>query len=314
MSEIEMAVDARATPTDVNMPVSGAIAGALTVLFYYAIGGPFVDSYAANLFIDHGWVPYAIFFLGSWAFTILVFKAVLLRMQARALQMELLPKKLGDRISPQNAMKFGRYIQSIARSSSRDFLVDRILRAVMFYEARENAQDVVEHLDIGAQADANAVESSYTMIRVFVWAIPILGFIGTVLGISAAVASFSVNTQTAVDLVAMKSSISLVTQGLGVAFDTTLLGLVVSILIMLPAAYIQKTEEDFLASVSEYCNQHLVSRLDDRYPGGAGDRGVTDTVDLLRDILGSLKSIEQRLRSQVDGPDGDTQSIPSAES
>ena len=65
----------------------------------------------------------------------------------------------------------------------------------------------------------------------------------------------------AADLEVVKSSIGTVTTGLGVAFDTTLLALVMSIFIMLPASSLQKAEEDFLARVDDYCRRHLVARL-----------------------------------------------------
>ena len=61
----------------------------------------------------------------------------------------------------------------------------------------------------------------------------------------------------------MKESIGLVTGGLGVAFDTTLLALVMSILIMFPASAVQRIEEGFLGEVEEYCSENLVRRLRD---------------------------------------------------
>jgi hypothetical protein len=60
----------------------------------------------------------------------------------------------------------------------------------------------------------------------------------------------------------MKQSIGAVTSGLGVAFDTTLLALVMSIFIMFPTSSLQKAEEDFLDRVDVYCEQHLGRRLD----------------------------------------------------
>ncbi len=128
---------------------------------------------------------------------------------------------------------------------------------------RGSAPDVIDQLASQSQLDANAVESSYTMVRVFIWAIPLLGFIGTVVGISAAVAGFSDSVASAVDLDVMKQSIGTVTMGLGVAFDTTLLALVMSIVIMLPTTSLQKAEEDFLSRVDAYCDERLGRRLDD---------------------------------------------------
>jgi biopolymer transport protein ExbB/TolQ len=115
-----------------------------------------------------------------------------------------------------------------------------------------------------AEIDASAVESSYSILKVFIWAIPILGFIGTVIGIGNAVGGFSTSLKGIQEIALVKDSLGSVTLGLTVAFDTTLLALIVSLLIMFPTSSIQKSEDDLLISVEEYCNENLVSRLHGR--------------------------------------------------
>jgi hypothetical protein len=66
------------------------------------------------------------------------------------------------------------------------------------------------------------VQSSYTLSNVFIWAIPILGFIGTVIGIGQAVGAFSGSLDQAQDISLLKKSLNDVTGGLATAFDTTL--------------------------------------------------------------------------------------------
>ena len=66
------------------------------------------------------------------------------------------------------------------------------------------------------------------------------------------------------------------TTGLGVAFDTTLLALVMSIVIMFPASSLQKAEEDFLNRVEFYCDERLARRLDDSATPVAGQTPVAD--------------------------------------
>ena len=66
-----------------------------------------------------------------------------------------------------------------------------------------------------------------------IWAIPILGFIGTVWGISGAVSNFS-SAMTSVESAAavseaLKDNLPLVTADLATAFDTTLLALLLSV-------------------------------------------------------------------------------------
>ena len=127
-----------------------------------------------------------------------------------------------------------------------------------------------------SEIDANAVDSSYTLLKVFIWAIPILGFIGTVIGISSAVGGFSGALDQAQDISVLKESLNGVTQGLATAFDTTLIALVMSMLVMFPTSSIQKSEEDLLNWVDEYCNENLIKRLNDGREGGA-ERGAAGT-------------------------------------
>ncbi|NRA09969.1 MAG: MotA/TolQ/ExbB proton channel family protein, partial [Myxococcales bacterium] len=239
--------------------LTGAAALAATLLFYLALQ-PFPDSTLNALFTQRGWVPYGISFLSAWAGVMLVVKFRLLGDHRRALQLDLLPRSLGERITPDNAGAFIEHLdaQPIAPGNP---LCQRIRRGLLHFSARRDASQLVGQLGGQAQADADALESSYTLVRVFIWAVPILGFIGTVIGIGAAVGGFSESVGAAVDLDVMKESIGSVTGGLGIAFDTTLVALVMSILIMFPASSLQKAEEDFLAAVEDYTDEQLVVRL-----------------------------------------------------
>ena len=108
-----------------------------------------------------------------------------------------------------------------------------------------------------SEIDATMVDSSYVLIKVFIWAIPILGFIGTVLGISEAVSSFGGEMGAAADIEKIKEQLGQVTGGLSEAFDTTLVSLIFSLFVMFPTSVMQKNEEDLLNKVDEYCNEYF---------------------------------------------------------
>ncbi len=277
MSEDHVPAPLRANaPTDVSATLTGALAAGATVAFYGIAVLPLSGTYFGALFGERGWVPYLISYLSLWAALVLILKARVLARQRRALDLELLPRLNEERITPTNALEYATRVEELGRAVPGSTLVARIRRALQHFEARREAREVVDQLTNQAQADADAVESSYTMVRVFIWAVPILGFIGTVIGIGQAVGGFSEAVGGAADLDVMKESIGSVTTGLALAFDTTLLALVMSILIMFPASSLQKAEEDFLAHVEDYCDGHLVRRLDDGSHGRTPETRVIE--------------------------------------
>jgi biopolymer transport protein ExbB/TolQ len=211
--------------------------------------------------------------------------------QRDALALDLLPERLGARVTPTNAAEFVAHIDTLPATASDGMLAQRIRRALQHYGARHDVREVVTTLESQAGADADAVESSYAMVRVFIWAVPVLGFIGTVLGIGAAVGGFSDAIGSAVDLDVMKNSIGSVTGGLSIAFDTTLLALVMSILIMFPASAIQRREEAFLAEVDDYCAEYLIPKLRDELTADADEAVISA---LAQRLVASMQAGERR--------------------
>ncbi|HPC58032.1 MAG TPA: MotA/TolQ/ExbB proton channel family protein, partial [Kiritimatiellia bacterium] len=102
---------------------------------------------------------------------------------------------------------------------------------------------------------------TYTLARTMMWAIPILGFIGTVQGLSSAVGGFGDFLSGAADLAAIKGAIADVTIGLGVAFDTTFLALMLVTIIQFPLSSVMRREATLLGEIEVYIDEHFVSRL-----------------------------------------------------
>ena len=119
--------------------------------------------------------------------------------------------------------------------------------------ARTLAETEVEHL-----------ENSYSLPRFFVWALPIVGFVGTVWGIGLSISFFSDTmgaSQSGTSVSALlQQNIPLVTKGLSTAFDTTLLALVLS----LPATgflvLTERDERDYLLKLEEQWRRFSASR------------------------------------------------------
>ncbi|HRZ13734.1 MAG TPA: MotA/TolQ/ExbB proton channel family protein [Kiritimatiellia bacterium] len=109
--------------------------------------------------------------------------------------------------------------------------------------------------------DTSSSDSSYALSRVLIWAIPILGFIGTVQGLGSAVSGFADFLRSSAELSAIKGAIGNVTIGLGVAFDTTFLALMLVTFLMFPLSSLQRREETLFVEIDIYLDEVLISRL-----------------------------------------------------
>jgi biopolymer transport protein ExbB/TolQ/DNA-directed RNA polymerase subunit RPC12/RpoP len=246
--------------TDVNLLTSSGIGlGVAVAVLLLMIPLKMAGIFIGELFLDRGWVPFALVFLFGWSVVILYLKGKKIKRQKDSMLLDLLPSELSKDITQESVGKFVEHVHELPVGAGESFLVNRVQRGLEHFRVRNSNPEVAAVLTSQSDIDANAVQSSYTILNVFIWAIPILGFIGTVIGISAAVSGIDMSG----DVAEVKDSLNVVTSGLATAFDTTLIALVMSMFVMFPTSSLQKAEEDMLNSVDEYCNENLLKRLND---------------------------------------------------
>lgn len=243
------------------------------------------------LFTDRGWVPYVITLISVWALFLLGAKLIRLQRERAILGRDLIVVASDGRLGPEDAEAALVALRAAPANIAESFLARRLERALRHFQSRRRSVELVEFLATESRADEGRVDASYGLVRVFVWVVPTLGFIGTVIGIGAAVAGFSETLEAASSLDGMKESIGLVTGGLGVAFDTTLLALVMSILIMFPSTAVQRIEEAFLGEIDDYFAEYLIPRLRDESTG-EGDQVAIEA--LAQRLVASMQSSERR--------------------
>lgn len=260
------------------------VAGILGTALFYAAIYPFAWSggkltYLGRLFIgassmsQGGWVPIAEVFVFFWAIGMLVAKYFKIRRQQRAMLLDVLPTEIGRKITTGNLDKFLENIGQLPKDAVGSFLVTRCIRGLEHFRARKSAADTATMLASQSDLDASSVDASYTMFHVFIWAIPILGFLGTVIGVSAAVGGFTGTLENSSDIGALKEGLKSITSGLGTAFDTTLVALSMAMILTFPVSALQKLEGSVIGQVDEYTNEYLLRRLEDGR--GGPDRGAS---------------------------------------
>jgi hypothetical protein len=158
---------------------------------------------------------------------------------------------------------------------------------------RNSNPEAATVLSAQSDVDANDVQSSYTLLKIFIWAIPILGFIGTVQGLGEAVGGFASGMGNTDDVAVLKNSLGMITKGLAVAFDTTLIALIMAIPLMFFMSAMQKAEEDVLNSIDEFCTENLLKRLNELRNDLTTDEGKQDMIAQMIASLGQLFEQQQ---------------------
>jgi hypothetical protein len=130
----------------------------------------------------------------------------------------------------------------------------RRLREALEYVYRKGSADALDdELRSLADLDVARMHAGYSFARIVIWAIPILGFLGTVIGITEAVAGLSPQ--------ALEDSLPSVTAGLGVAFDTTTLSLALSMALMFCLHTAERFESQLVADVDSRVAAEMVGRF-----------------------------------------------------
>jgi len=240
----------------------------LMTLVFYACLYPF--AYKKVQYVDmffHGGeanrsvIPYFTMLLAFWCVAILILKYSKLGLQQRALSLAILPTDPKFELVPNTAEQILHEIGCKVEDPKQFMLLNRIIRCLSNLKNLGNIPDAAEGLVVQAENDENYLESTYTLVKGFIWAIPVLGFIGTVLGLSQAVGGFGKVVSQGAGIEQLKESLSGVTSGLAIAFETTLIALVAALVIQLMMTIIRKREEDFLDECSDYCHRNIISKL-----------------------------------------------------
>ena len=248
--------------TRVNNLLTGLLGGMLTASFFGLLQVPSLrDTLFADVFINRGPTQFAVVFLFFWSLAILGMKWLKLRFQKRALDVRVIPSEPGFTLSTATVGRVLDHIHDCVDDPRHFVLFNRIVVALANLRNLGHVGDVDDILRSQASQDESAMETSYALVQGFVWAIPVLGFIGTVLGLSAAIGEFGGVLGDAGEISQITSALKGVTAGLATAFDTTLVALVAALCIQMLMTVLKKNEEEFLDAAMEFGIRNVVGRL-----------------------------------------------------
>lgn len=246
--------------TDTNTVLTFLLGSLLTVLLYAALL-PIRDTFIGRMHLDRGPTPYFTAFFINWSLVILLIKTRKIVMQRRALEYLVVPNEPDFVLSSATVETVMERIYQTVDDPKHFVLFNRIVIALSNLRNLGQVTEVDGILRSQASHDESSMETSYTMLGGFVWAIPVWGFIGTVLGLSTAIGGFAVVLQGAAQMEEIKGALQGVVGGLAVGFETTLQALVGAMFIQLYLTYLKKTEYQFLEQCSAYCVKNVVNKL-----------------------------------------------------
>jgi len=203
--------------------------------------------------------PATLFFF--WGVVVSLVKIPKLRLQRRALDLAAVPQHREFVLNEATAKTVLDRVRSLVDDTRYFILLNRIDRALSNLHNIGGVSDVSTILKAQSENDENQVASSYAIIHAMIWAIPVLGFVGTVLGLSIAIQKFTGALSATTDINQIKDHLKEVTAGLSTAFECTLIGLAFALLLHLLSDMVQQKETDFLDQCNDYCHAHVVSKL-----------------------------------------------------
>jgi biopolymer transport protein ExbB/TolQ len=194
----------------------------------------------------------ACFILMLWAMAIVASKWWATTRESRLLDVELVAVADGMRILPEDAREYSRQIQALPGAQRRSLLPRALLAALHRFGATGSIQDASDTARSVCEAESERLESELAMVRYIAWAIPSVGFIGTVRGIGEALGQAHK---------AVEGEIAGVTQSLGVAFNSTFVALLLSIVLMFLLHQLQLQQERLVLDTETYLDGHLIRHL-----------------------------------------------------
>ena len=128
----------------------------------------------------------ACFILALWVVAIIGLKARVALSERRLLGRSLLEVAPGATILPEDTRQYIRPLQALAEDE-REYLLPRALQAALQrFGSTADIQDVSSAIREVCETESDRLDSELSMIRYVIWAIPSIGFIGTVRGIGEA--------------------------------------------------------------------------------------------------------------------------------
>jgi hypothetical protein len=157
----------------------------------------------------------------------------------------------------EQAIELGHQLLQMPKRLREHYLWQRLHESLHFVHRTGSAKGLENETKYLSELDLDEQQQRYSLVRILIWATPMLGFLGTVLGISQALGGINVGPENN-----FQEMMNGLRSSLYVAFDTTALALVLSMALMFGQFLVDRIELQLLKYVDYRTRQELAARFD----------------------------------------------------
>ncbi len=258
------------TPSDFVVTLCALLFTIVTVHATYVAwirpqGEAITQAELAHMKEDRSYVPKRSFFLVIkdfeqeleiihfvWAMLIIAYKAWQVRRERKFLDRDFIHVPEGIKVLPEDAKDYARQLESLKPEEQSSLVVRALQRTLDRFAATRSIRDSAETSRSVCDSEADRLDSGLAMIRYIAWAIPAIGFIGTVRHIGDALLQANQ---------AVGGDITAVTSNLGIAFNATFVALTLTIVLMFFLHQLQQSQEQLVHDTDHWIDQSLIRHM-----------------------------------------------------
>ncbi|WP_425397649.1 MotA/TolQ/ExbB proton channel family protein [Aeoliella sp.] len=260
--------------------------GLASMLMYALLKQDVINNTVLDRYLMGHWIEIATTVLFFIAMAALVIRAIGLIPQFMVMERTLLePPTVGGQPT-RDAPRLAEQLDSVPHLFQQTYLIRRLRAALEFVRRKDSAETLDKQLHHLEEVDIDRMSSGYSLVRVVLWAVPSLGFLGTVIGIAAAIGHLSFDAENIVE------SLKQVIPPLTSAFDTTTLSLALSIPIMFGKFVVERIEQTALEAVDARTEEELVGRFFEY--GSANDPQVAAVRRMAEQVVRTVEAMSTR--------------------
>ena len=199
--------------------------------------------------INGGYVQSVTYLAFFWAWFEVQEKLKVIARERKAFKMNFIPTNDKHVFMPQDINNL-KYKLIEFKKKEKYILSDLLKKACTKFRTSGSLSELIDIVSIQIEVSQEKSEGDQSVIRYLTWVIPSVGFVGTVIGISQAL------------IVANTGDMERITMLLGVAFDTTLVALVLSIIIMWFVHRLQEETDRFHSDLKEFVIDNLINKIE----------------------------------------------------